>query len=79
MTIVDLAGTLTGERTMTKYTGGRERPSRDEIARLAYHFYETRGRRYGQDLDDWLSAEQELTRHYRSRDLTAATGVIDLN
>jgi hypothetical protein len=28
---------------MTKYTGGSERPSRDEIARLAYHFYETRG------------------------------------
>jgi Protein of unknown function (DUF2934) len=50
---------------MAKYTGGRERPSRDEIARLAYHFYETRGRPDGQDVDDWLSAERELTRHYR--------------
>jgi hypothetical protein len=65
MTICDSGATLTGERMMTNYTDGRERPSRDEIARLAYHFYETRGWRDGQDLDDWLSAEQELTRHYR--------------
>jgi hypothetical protein len=43
-------------------TDGQECPSRDEIARLAYHFYETRGRLDGHDLDDWLSAEQELTR-----------------
>jgi len=50
---------------MTKNTGGRERPSRDEIARLAYHFYETHGRRDGHDVDDGLSAEQELAHHYR--------------
>ena len=49
---------------MTKDTGGRDRPSEYEIARLAYQLYETRGRRDGQDLDDWLNAEQELTRHY---------------
>ena len=66
MTISDIAAALTGEGVMTKYTGGRERPSRDEIARLAYHLYETRGRRDGQDLDDWLSAEHELTHHYRA-------------
>ena len=65
MTFADIAATLTGERTMNKYTGARERPSRDEIARLAHHFYETRGRLDGHDVDDWLSAEQELTRHYR--------------
>jgi hypothetical protein len=64
MTISDIV-TLRGERMMTKDTGGRERPSRDEIARLACRFYETRGRRDGRDVDDWLSAEQELTRHYR--------------
>ena len=40
----------------------RERPSQDEIARLAYQLYETRGRQDGQDVNDWLSAEQELTR-----------------
>jgi hypothetical protein len=50
---------------MAKYTGGRAGPLRDEIARLAYHFYETRGRLDGQDVDDWLAAEQQLTRHYR--------------
>jgi hypothetical protein len=65
MMLSDIATNLTGERMMTKYTGGRERPSRDEIARLAYHFYETRGRRDGHDVDDWLSAERQLTHHYR--------------
>ena len=65
MTHSDIAAALTGAGMMTKYTGGRARPSVDEIARLAYHFYETRGRRDGQDVDDWLAAEQELTRHYR--------------
>ena len=64
MTHSDIVAALTGAG-MTKYTGGRARPLRDEIARLAYRFYETRGRRDGQDVDDWLAAEQELTRHYR--------------
>jgi hypothetical protein len=65
MTHFGIAAALTGEGVMTKYTGGRDCPSRDEIARLAYHFHETRGRRDGHDVDDWLSAERELTRHYR--------------
>ena len=60
-----LAPILPGERILTKYTGGGKPPSRDEIARLAYQIYETRGRRDGRDLDDWLAAEQALTRHYR--------------
>ena len=65
MTLSDIAVTLTGERMVTKYTGGRARPTRDEVARLAYEFYETRGRGDGQDVDDWLSAERELLHHYR--------------
>jgi len=65
MTLFGIARTLTGEGSMAKYTGGRTSPTQDEIARLAYHFYETRGRRDGHDVDDWISAEQELTRHYR--------------
>jgi hypothetical protein len=65
MSIADIAVPIMGERMMTKYTGGHERPSRAEIAGLAYHFYETRGRRDGHDVDDWLSAERELAHHYR--------------
>lgn len=65
MTRVEVAATLTGERMMAKYTGGRAGPSREEIARLAYHLFETRGRRNGQDVEDWLAAERELVRHYR--------------
>jgi hypothetical protein len=65
MTVFDIAAILTGQRTMTKYTGGRERPSRNEIAERAYHFYERRGRQDGHDVDDWLSAERELAHHYR--------------
>ena len=65
MTTSDITEIPLGERMLTKYTGSLELPSHGEIARLAYHFYETRGRRDGQDIDDWLAAEQELTRHYR--------------
>jgi hypothetical protein len=56
---------LAPECLMLKYTGGRDRPSREEIARLAYCLYEKRGGRDGHALDDWLSAEQELMRHYQ--------------
>ena len=42
-----------------------DRPTREEIARLAYHFYEARGRRDGHELEDWLAAEQQLIHHYR--------------
>ena len=66
MTSSYAVATLTGERSMSKFTGdGREHPSPDEIARLAYQFYETRGRLDGNDVDDWLSAERELAHHYR--------------
>jgi hypothetical protein len=65
MTLRDITASLTGERSLAKYTGGHDRPSRDEIARLAYHLFETHGRRHGHDVDDWLAAEQELTHHYR--------------
>jgi hypothetical protein len=47
-----------------KNTGVRLRPTREDIARLAYRRYELNGRRDGHDLEDWLLAEQELVRHY---------------
>jgi hypothetical protein len=56
---------LTGESMMGKNTGGKDWPSRDEIARLAYGFYQARGRQDGQDVDDWLSAERQLIRYDR--------------
>ena len=32
-----------------------------QIRQRAYEFYEARGREEGQDLDDWLRAEEEIT------------------
>ena len=71
MTLTDFTASLTGERSLAKYTGGRERPSRDEIARLAYQFYETRGRRHGHDVDDWLSPNRNLRTTIDRRQLRA--------
>ena len=66
MTVSEIAAALTGEGMMTKRTtNGGEHPSPDEIAQLAYRFYEMRGRRDGQDVDDWLAAERDLIRHSR--------------
>jgi len=65
MTIADVAAALTGEGFFGKNTGGDPPPSREEIARLAYQFYQVRGRQGGQDVADWLSAEQALKRHRR--------------
>ena len=72
MTLTDITTTLTRERvsdgaccSLAKYTGGRGRPSQDDLARLAYRIYEARKRRHGHDVDDWLSAEQELIHRYR--------------
>jgi hypothetical protein len=43
---------ITGEQSLGKYTGPRTAPTRDEIAQLAFTFYESRG---------W----QERSRHRR--------------
>jgi hypothetical protein len=81
MNISYIEAILTGEQGMTKHTGAHERPSHEEIAQLAYHFYEARGRRDGQDLDDWLAAEQELAHHYgwprRERETLIAVSQLD--
>lgn len=63
MTDSDIAVRLAGETWMAR-NAGSERPTPAEIARLAYHFYETRGRQDGRDVENWLLAEQELTQHY---------------
>ena len=55
---------VTGEIIVGKYTGRRLSPTHDEIAQLAYCLYESRGRQEGDQIEDWLRAEQELVRHY---------------
>lgn len=37
--------------------------SQEEIARLAYSYWEVRGRNGGSPEEDWLRAEQELRNH----------------
>lgn len=38
----------------------RNRIAHDEIERLAYHIYLSRGGQKGHELEDWLQAEREL-------------------
>lgn len=54
----------TGEGWTAKDTGSRQRPTRDEVARLAYHRYEVNGQKDCNDIEDWLLAERELVHHY---------------
>jgi hypothetical protein len=36
-----------------------------EIAEVAYSYWESRGHENGHDIEDWLAAEQEVTRRHR--------------
>jgi hypothetical protein len=36
-------------------------PSSEEVARLAYSYWEARGHAHGSDLEDWFRAERELS------------------
>jgi len=49
---------------MGRYTGARPTATHEEIAQLAYRLYECRGRQDGNDIEDWMQAEEILTRHY---------------
>ena len=54
--------TLRSNSTTISQTGStRNQPSREEIAARAYQIYLERGGTNGNDQDDWLRAEQELT------------------
>ena len=63
MTVSDLVASLSREQWLAKNAGG-EHPTAADIARLAYHLYEMRGRENGHDVEDWRLAEEELTQHY---------------
>jgi hypothetical protein len=43
---------------------------REEIARIAYAYWETRDREDGHDVEDWLLAEEEVTRRRRAAQST---------
>lgn len=38
----------------------RTQPTHEEIARLAYSYWESRGCPHGSSVEDWLRAEREL-------------------
>jgi hypothetical protein len=59
-----IAARITGERWLNKRTAAGEHPTHGAICRLAYHFYELRGRREGGAMADWLLAERELIHHH---------------
>jgi hypothetical protein len=42
--------------------GATRRPGSDDIRRRAFELFMERGGRHGHDLEDWLKAEQELSR-----------------
>jgi hypothetical protein len=42
----------------------RVAPRSEEIATLAYSYWEQRGWQHGNDVEDWLRAEKELTSRY---------------
>jgi len=46
--------------TMVVSSAGAIRPTRDDIAQLAYGLYEQRGRVNGRDWDDWFQAETKF-------------------
>jgi hypothetical protein len=41
-------------------------PTQVEIQQRAYRIHVDRGGQHGNDLDDWLQAEQELTKEHRT-------------
>lgn len=44
-----------------------EKPTHEQVAAAAYHLYVEHGRQDGHDLDDWLRAEQLLSRQMAPR------------
>ena len=58
-----IIASITGEGLMGTDTR-QARPTRAEIAQLAYGMWEANGRQDGHDVEDWLLAEQQLVHHY---------------
>jgi hypothetical protein len=54
-------------------TDQQNEPTREQIERRAYQIYLERGAQDGQELADWLAAEQELTAMAQPRPAAKAT------
>ena len=51
----------TQERTAAARTNGHERQvSQEEVARLAHRYWQERGHKHGNHMEDWFRAEREL-------------------
>ena len=63
-----------GRERVATSTQTRE-PVRDpqEVARVAYEFFERRGRAHGYDLEDWLEAERIVQARRRGARASART------
>lgn len=53
--------TLRMKETPKPASTATEKKLEDQIRRRAYELYEARGRGVGQDLEDWLQAEIDIT------------------
>jgi hypothetical protein len=65
----EMSGAVSAETLSVTAAVTAYEPSRDEIAQLAYLFWESRGGQGGSSEADWLRAEQEL----RGRSAASAT------
>jgi hypothetical protein len=63
------------DRIRTGNTDDDQPLDRDEVARLAYFYWEERGRPHGGHDEDWRRAEDELRRRLRSRNQRTVLGV----
>jgi Protein of unknown function (DUF2934) len=52
---------LTMKESPKPASAATEKKLEEQIRRRAYEIYETRGRKEGQDLEDWLQAEIDIT------------------
>ncbi len=53
-------GVLLERGRNTHQAADAEKPQEQDIAQLAYQFYEERGRVDGHDVEDWLRAEAQF-------------------
>jgi hypothetical protein len=61
------------EKELRRVGAHGERPSHEEIASLAYRYWQERGYILGTDQEDWFRAEEQLMRSRKQSDTAVAT------